>query len=33
VASMYVPSGLMRSHSSTSSNSTGVCGATNLARP
>src|ERR1700674_2438429 len=28
VASMYVPSGLMRSHSSTSSNSTGVCGAT-----
>src|SRR5467141_2000850 len=30
VASMYVPSGLMRSHSSTSSNSTGVCGALNL---
>src|SRR6266436_6512287 len=31
VATMYVPSGLMRSHSSTSSNSTGVCGAANLA--
>src|SRR6267142_2749282 len=27
VASMYVPSGFTRSHSSTSSNSTGVCGA------
>ncbi len=33
VASMYVPSGFMRSHSSTSSNSTGVCGAANLAKP
>jgi hypothetical protein len=30
---MYVPSGLTRSHSSTSSNSTGVCGASNLAKP
>src|SRR5882724_927420 len=33
VASMYVPSGLTRSHSSTSSKSTGVCGALNLLNP
>jgi len=33
VASMYVPSGFIRSHSSTSCNSTGVCGAANLAKP
>src|SRR5208282_3802147 len=33
VASMYVPSGLMHSHSSTSSNITGVCAALNLFSP
>src|SRR5271154_2842521 len=33
VTSMYIPSGFIRSHSITSSNSTGVCGAFPVTRP